>query len=177
MDSTFDSNFAADCVAKSWCSFPAQGDITKPGIVLTVSRSERHWIGTFEAGDLAGYGIFSCPNPDQLCVLSGGKVTILLTNAPGSYLPWCYESVSQVVSAAESRLLLFATVGCRIVAFGTEPQWETGVLCADDLKLLSVSGDYLKASGWDPSIGSTVAFRVDLRNGAQLDYVWRLAPD
>jgi hypothetical protein len=129
--------------------------------------------GTFLATCALGFtdpamptGIFSCPNPHELCAVAGGYAYIIDTAAPqrSTHIP--LKPVAEVLVLAEQALLVF--VGFHMVAaWGREGlAWQTGRLSWEGIRIAGVEGNSLRGFGWSMPADKEVEFAIDLRTGA-----------
>ena len=128
--------------------------------------------GTFLATCALGFtdpamptGIFSCPNPRELCAVAGGYAYIIDTAAPerSTHIP--LRPVAEVLVLAEQGLLVF--VGFHsIAAWGREGlAWQTARLSWEGIRITGVEGNSLRGFGWDMPTDKEVEFAIDLRTG------------
>jgi hypothetical protein len=113
-------------------------------------------------------GLWSCPNPDELCAISGGYAYIISTNNPESFTMISYRPVLDVRPAVEQNLLLF--VGhYSIIAWGPDGQaWQSEKLSAEGLTLEEVNGPVLHGLGWDLMTDKEIPFALDLNTGRSI---------
>lgn len=136
--------------------------------------------GTFLATCALGFtdpamptGIFSCPNPRELCAVAGGYAYILDTAAPerSTHIP--LKPVAEVLVLTEHALLVFVGFHA-IVAWGREGiAWQTARLSWEGIRIsgIGVRADDTGASklhgfGWNMPTDTEVEFSIDLRSGA-----------
>ncbi len=112
------------------------------------------------------YGLWSCPNPRQLCAVAGGYAYIVEVDRPEQWIQVPYRPVTAVHSAAQKSLLLFAGFH-EIWALGTEGRaWETARLSWEGLRVTEISADKLHGFGWDIATDREVEFSVNLADGS-----------
>ena len=111
------------------------------------------------------YGLWSCPNPRQLCAVAGGYAYIVDADQPEQWLQVPYRPVTSVHPAAQRNLLLF-TGFHRVWAFGPEGHaWETARLSWEGVRMTEIDADKLHGFGWDITTDSEVGFSVNLADG------------
>jgi len=110
-------------------------------------------------------GLWSAPNPNEICVASGGYAYLIDTTAPERFAMIGHRPVLEVRVALEAGLLLF--VGHRsILAWGPEGQaWESEKLSDEGLTIDGVDGDILRGRGWEMMSDSERPFALDLNTG------------
>lgn len=113
-------------------------------------------------------GIWSCPNPRQLCAVSGGYAYVIDTHAPERFAMIPYRPVLEVLVLREMKLLLF--VGHRaVLAWGADGSaWESEKLSSEGLTNLAIEGTILRGRGWDMHAGEEAEFTIDLRSGRRV---------
>ena len=126
--------------------------------------------GTFLATCALGFtnpamptGVFSCPNPDELCAVAGGYAYLIDTLHPERCTLLTMKPVGAVLEAEE--LLLF--IGFHAIqAWGwTGLAWETKRLSWEGLRITTVAPNEIVGFGWNLQTDKEVEFRVDLRTG------------
>jgi hypothetical protein len=128
--------------------------------------------GTFLATCALGFsnasmptGIYSCPNPRELCAVAGGYAYVIDTAAPerSTHIP--LKPVAEVLPLPAHRLLVFAGFHS-LLAWGAQGlAWQTARLSWEGLRIEGVEGDMLRGFGWNMAANKDVAFSVDLRTG------------
>jgi hypothetical protein len=118
-------------------------------------------------------GIFSCPDPRELCAVAGGYAYIIDTAAPerSTHIP--LKPVAEVIVLDKHGLLVFVGFHA-IVAWGREGlAWQTARLSWEGIRIVEIGVDAdanspaaLHGFGWNLTTDKEVAFSVDLRTGA-----------
>ena|ERR1700738_4828126 len=113
-------------------------------------------------------GIWSAPNPDELCAVSGGYAYLIDTTAPQRFTMIPYRPVLEIRPAPEQGLLLFA--GHRsILAWGRGGRsWESQKLSDEGLTLSAIDGHTLHGLGWHMMTDRETPFALDLRTGGTI---------
>ncbi len=118
-------------------------------------------------------GIFSCPNPHELCAAAGGYAYLIDTESPerSTHIP--LKPVVKVLVLVDHGLLVF--VGFHnIVAWDREGlAWQTARLSWEGIRIVGIGvrpdangADALHGFGWNMTTDKEVEFTVDLRTGA-----------
>ncbi|MGB8479864.1 MAG: hypothetical protein WCE63_13690 [Acidobacteriaceae bacterium] len=111
------------------------------------------------------HGVWSCPNPRQMCAIAGGYAYLVDVNRPDEWMQIPYRPVTWVDAAPEYKLLLFASFH-RLWALGMEGKsWETSRLSWEGLRVTGIVGGQLQGFGWDLATDVEVPFTVDLTTG------------
>jgi hypothetical protein len=136
--------------------------------------------GTFLATCALGFtdpamptGLFSCPNPHELCAVAGGYAYIVDTAAPtrSTHIP--LKPVAEVLVLVEYGLLAFVGFHA-VVAWGREGlAWQTPRLSWEGIRIVGIgvredeSGTpSLRGFGWNMPTDKEIEFAIDLRTGA-----------
>jgi hypothetical protein len=115
-------------------------------------------------------GLWSAPNPDEICAVSGGYAYMIDTTAPERFTMIAYRPVLQILPVPAENLLLF--VGHHsILAWGaTGRAWQSeklsdeGVTLAD-LNMEESDGPILHGLGWNLMTDKETPFALDLKTG------------
>jgi hypothetical protein len=110
-------------------------------------------------------GLWSAPNPDEICAVSGGYAYLIDTTAPERFFMVEHRPVLEVRPAVEAGLLLF--VGHRsIVAWGREGRaWESEKLSDEGVTIDGVDRDVLRGHGWEIMSDTETPFALDMKTG------------
>jgi hypothetical protein len=113
-------------------------------------------------------GLWSCPNPVEICAVSGGYAYLIHTIAPERFTMIPFRPVLALRPVVEANLLLF--VGHRnILAWGAQGEaWQTGKLSDEGVTITSIEGGVLCGMGWDLMTDKETPFAVDLHTGLRL---------
>lgn len=126
------------------------------------------FLATFALGfadPTAPTGVWSCPNPDELCAVAGGYAYIVNTLDPTSFTHIAFRPVFQPLPLPERNLLLFAGHQA-LLAWGPGGQaWQTRRLSSEGIRVTEMRGDKLHGFGWDLLRDREVPFVVNLRTG------------
>ena len=117
------------------------------------------------ADPMAPAGVWSTPNPREVCAVSGGYAYVIDTTAPERFSMIPYRPVLEVRAAAAPELLLF--VGHRsIFAWGRNGRaWESPKLSDEGLTISVIDGETLLGLGWQMMSDKETPFALDLRTG------------
>jgi len=113
-------------------------------------------------------GIWTCPNPHEICTVSGGYAYLIDTRAPERFLMLPYRPVLEVRPIREMNLLIF--VGHHaILAWGADGlAWESEKLSSEGITIVAIDGPILRGRGWDLLTDKETDFALDLRNGQRI---------
>lgn len=152
--------------------YPRQAEEVERGAleVLVRHAAAEPFLATCALGfrdPAAPSGLWSCPNPQEICAIAGGYTYLIDTIAPERFTMLPYRPVLEVRALAAERLLLFA--GHRsLLAWGADGQaWETERLSDEGVTITSVQGSILHGTGWEMRTDKETAFAIDLRTGAR----------
>jgi hypothetical protein len=116
-------------------------------------------------------GLFTCPNPGELCAVAGGYAYVFDTAAPerSTHIP--LKPVAEVLALAQHGLLVFVGFHA-IVAWGREGlAWQSARLSWEGVRITGVQVDATGVSalhgfGWNLRTDKEVEFAVNLQTGA-----------
>jgi hypothetical protein len=110
-------------------------------------------------------GVFSCPNPSELCAVAGGYAYIIDTAAPEKSTQIPLRPVVELRPLPGFALLIFAGFQS-IAAWGRDGlQWQSARLSWEGLRLGDVEHGQLHGFGWDLQTDKEVEFSLDVRTG------------
>lgn len=114
-------------------------------------------------------GVWSAPNPHEICAVAGGYAYIIDTAAPDRFTMLPYRPVLQVRPVVDQDLLLF--VGHRsILAWGTSGKaWESPKLSDEGVTVTAIEGPVLRGLGWNLITDKETPFTLDLCSGALMN--------
>ncbi|MFZ1939389.1 MAG: hypothetical protein WBA18_00355 [Terracidiphilus sp.] len=117
---------------------------------------------------VAPTGLWSTPNPEEICAVAGGYTYLINTNAPEQFSMIPYRPVLKIVPSVSNGLLLFA--GHRsILAWGRDGQaWESEKLSDEGVTILGVEDGVLRGSGWNLRTDKETPFALALQSGMRL---------
>jgi hypothetical protein len=110
-------------------------------------------------------GIWSCPDPDELCAVAGGYAYCIRASDPARSVFLPLRPVVEVRAVVESELLLFAGFHS-LLAWGRDGLlWQTARLSWEGLRITEIADGKVHGFGWDLQSDKDVAFAVDLATG------------
>lgn len=113
-------------------------------------------------------GIWSAPNPQEICAVSGGYAYIIDTVTPERFSMVPYRPVLQVRAVAEHGLLLFVEHRA-ILAWGADGEaWQSPKLSDEGVTITGIEGAVLHGTGWHMMADKETPFALDLRSGSLL---------
>ncbi|HVJ09021.1 MAG TPA: hypothetical protein VM554_11600 [Acidisarcina sp.] len=113
-------------------------------------------------------GIWTSPNPDQICAVAGGYAYLIQTLDPGTFEQIEFRPVLLVQALPEHNLLLFGGHHS-LLAYGPQGRaWHSPRLSWEGIEINEISGNILRGTGWDLMTDSNVEFAVDLRTGEKI---------
>jgi hypothetical protein len=113
-------------------------------------------------------GIWSCPNPREICAVSGGYAYIIDSAAPERFTRIAFLPVLEVRPAVENELLLF--VGhYSILAWGKDGQaWQSEKLSDEGITITGIESGVLRGLGWKMMTDKETPFSLDLTSGNRI---------
>ena len=113
-------------------------------------------------------GLWSCPNPNQLCAVSGGYAYLIDTAQPGRFTFLPFRPVLTVRAVPEAGLLLFAGHHALLAWGRAGLAWQMEKLSDEGLTITSIEGSTLRGLGWQMMTDRETEFALDLTTGHQL---------
>jgi hypothetical protein len=110
-------------------------------------------------------GVWTCPNPDEMCAVAGGYAYILDTRAPERWTQVEYRPVMEIRAIAEAGLLVFVGFHSVLAWGGGGLAWRSGRLSWEGVRLGEVRAGLLQGWGWDLRTDAEVEFAVELETG------------
>ncbi len=113
-------------------------------------------------------GLWSTPNPVEICAVAGGYAYLIDTTSPDRFTMIPDRPVLEIRPLVQEGLLLF--VGHHsIFAWGREGQaWESAKLSDEGVTIVGVEGGVLRGTGWEMNTDREASFAIDLRSGKRL---------
>ena len=154
-------------------TYPRQvEDIDRGAMEVLIRPADAEpFLATFALGfadPAAPSGLWSCPNPDELCALAGGYAYLVDTLDPKHFTHLPVRPVLEVHPLAEQHLLLFAGHQA-LLAWGDGKAWESPRLSSEGLRVETITGNELHGFGWDLLTDREVPFTLDLRTGKRIE--------
>jgi hypothetical protein len=110
-------------------------------------------------------GIWSTPQQETLCAVSGGYAYLIDTAAPERFTMLPCRPVLEVRVASAENLLLFVDHRS-ILAWGSNGlAWASEKLSDEGLTITSMEGNILRGTGWHLLTDTEIPFVLDLRTG------------
>jgi hypothetical protein len=154
--------------------YPTQAEEVERGALEVLIRpaiDERGFLATCALGfrdPAVPTGLWSTPNPNEICAVSGGYAYIVDTAAPDRFAMIPYRPVVEIHPVPAQNLLLFVDHHS-ILAWGKNGQaWQSEKLSSEGLTITSIDGHILHGQGWDMMTDQEIRFALDLRTGLRL---------
>lgn len=110
-------------------------------------------------------GIWSAPNPHELCAVSGGYAYLIDTAAPERFAMLPGRPVLQVLPAKDANLLLFVDHRS-ILGWGAQGEvWQSPKLSDEGVTVTAIEPQILLGLGWNMITDKESAFTLDLQSG------------
>jgi hypothetical protein len=118
-------------------------------------------------------GLWSAPNPDEICAVSGGYAYLIDTTAPERFTMIPYRPVLEVRPLPAFGLLLF--VGHHaILAWGLDGlAWESDRLSSEGITIKEIEDGAIQGLGWNLITDKETPFALDLRTGQRISTFFR----
>ena len=113
-------------------------------------------------------GLWSTPEPEKICALSGGYAYIIDTTNPETFNMIPYRPVLQVRPVFDAELLLFVGHHSILAWGGDGHAWQSAKLSDEGVTITAIANGELRGLGWDMMSDRETPFALDLRNGQRL---------
>jgi hypothetical protein len=144
-----------------------EGDRT--GIYLHISPGNSNaWVGFFALGfdsSEVASGIYSCPDPDWLCVIIGGYGYIVNTRQPEQWMRIEQRPIVQVRAVPEMKLLVFVGFTSITVLAEAQRLWTSERLSWEGISISKIEDGILHGMGWDAIADKELPFQLNLLTG------------
>jgi hypothetical protein len=153
-------------------TYPREAEEVERGALEVMIRPNADGVKPFLATCALGFldqavptGLWSTPNPREICAVSGGYAYLIDTADPERFTMISYRPVLHVRALPAFGLLLF--VGHRkILAWGRDGQaWESEKLSDEGVAITGVDGNILHVQGWELMTDKETSIALDLRTG------------
>jgi hypothetical protein len=128
--------------------------------------------GTFLATCALGFtspamptGVFSCPNPREMCAVAGGYAYVVDTEQPERCTHIMLKPVVEVRPLTTNGLLLFVGFHSMIAWGRNGLAWESAKLSWEGIRITGIDGNLLHGMGWNMLTDREVPFSLDLLTG------------
>lgn len=154
--------------------FPGASPIGgKDGILLKIAPiTGDPWIGSFAPGrpgqNLLNQAI-SCPNPNELCVISSGAGYIVQADKPSNWASVRSIPVCDARAVLDKQLLVLSDF-TKLVAYGIDGlKWESSKVSSDGIQITDITDGRLTLIGWDAAKQRKIRVSLSLDDGSILD--------
>jgi hypothetical protein len=135
------------------------------------SPSAREFLATCALGfrdPAVPTGLWSTPNPDEICAVSGGYAYLIRTDTPEQFTMLPYRPVLEIRPLPAHGLLLF--VGHHdLLAWGAHGQaWQSPKLSDEGINLTAIENSTLHGQAWNMHTDKEIPFAIDLRTGRRI---------
>jgi hypothetical protein len=114
-------------------------------------------------------GIWSCPNPDEICAVSGGYAYVIDATDPSRFTMVPYRPVLQVLPVPAEALLLFVSHHA-ILAWGVGgKEWQSEKLSDEGVSITSIENGQLHGQGWSMLTDKETPFSLELSTGLKVN--------
>jgi hypothetical protein len=154
--------------AKTAGALAPEGGVSRPSPEV---HSAPEFLATCALGfrdAIAPTGIWSAPNPDEICAVSGGYAYLIDTTVPERFSMIAFRPVLEVRPLAAVGLLLF--VGHHaILAWGAGGQaWQSEKLSDEGVTITAIDDAKLCGLGWNMMADKETEFTLELKTGLRI---------
>jgi len=129
------------------------------------------WVGYFNKctnDPNAVTGVFSHPDPNAICVISGGQAFIVDVTDPQNWQALPPIPVMCIADVPEAGLIILCDY-TNMTAYGRDGfAWRSKRLSYDGLRLASVNGTTIRGFAWSAPEGREIEVQVDAQTGAHV---------
>jgi hypothetical protein len=151
--------------------YPLEAEEVERGaleVLIRRNETEQPFLATCALGfrdPAVPTGLWSAPNPDELCAVSGGYAYLIDTTDPDRFTMIAFRPVLEVRAVLSENLLLF--VGHHaILAWGRDGQaWKSDKLSDEGVTHTRIEGAKLHGQGWNMIADQETPFTLDLKTG------------
>jgi hypothetical protein len=155
--------------------YPQVAEEVERGALEVLIKPEGEGVQPFLATCALGFrdpavptGLWSAPNPREVCAVSGGYAYLIDATAPERFTMLPLRPVMQVWPAPEADLLFFAGHHS-ILAWGTDGlAWQSGKLSDEGVTITSVEDGILRGTGWRMMADRETEFGLDVETGKKV---------
>jgi hypothetical protein len=155
--------------------YPQEAEEVERGAVEVFVRPESSDAQPFLATCALGFrdpavpsGLWSTPNPEELCAVAGGYVYLIDTSSPEQFSMIPYRPVLEIRALVDVNLLLFVGHHSIIAWGGDGMAWESAKLSDEGVTITETTGGILRGAGWEMKTDREMPFAIDLRDGSLL---------
>lgn len=140
------------------------------GVCVEVTPNEHvTWIGTFQYGEIrhnkACSGVYSCPDVNTVCVVSGGAGYFVDVNNPSSCKKIEIPLIISVYPVVEKEIIIFFGL-TEAVAYGKSGvRWRSSRISWDSLSILEVAPDLIRGEYMDIRTDQNTSFSINIDTG------------
>lgn len=110
-------------------------------------------------------GLWSAPDPDEICAVAGGYAYVIDTAHPTRFTMIVFRPVLEVHPLLEQGLLLFAGHHA-LLAWGADGRaWQSDKLSDEGLTITGIRDGKLYGQGWSMLTDKETSFMLDLKTG------------
>ena len=154
--------------------YPREAEEIERGALEVLVRTEgdpQPFLATCALGfrdPAAATGLWSTPEPEKICAVSGGYAYVIDTTAPERFTMIPYRPVLEVRAVPDAQLLLFVS-NRSVLAWGRDGQaWESKKLSDEGVTIIAIENGVLRGAGWEMRSDKEMEFAVDLASGARV---------
>jgi hypothetical protein len=152
--------------------YPRQAEEIERGALEVLIRPEVAGADPFLATCALGFndpavptGLWSAPNPGELCAVAGGYAYLIDTTDPERFTFIPLRPVLEVRPLPADGLLLFAGHHVLLAWGGNGLAWQSKRLSSEGLTVTGIEPGILHGIGWDLLTDKEIPFSLDLRTG------------
>jgi len=156
-------------------TYPREAEEVERGALEVLIRPENDHAKPFLATCALGFrdpaaptGLWSTPNPEEICAVSGGYAYLIRTTAPELFTMIELRPVLEVRPLPAQGLLLFVGHHSILAWAATGEAWQSKKLSSEGVTISRIDGDTLHGQGWDMMTDKEKPFALDLHTGRRI---------
>jgi len=114
-------------------------------------------------------GLWSCPNPEEICAVSGGYAYIINAADPARFTMIAFRPVLEVCALPAQRLLLFVGHHAMLAWAATGQAWQSEKLSDEGVTITAIEAGKLHGQGWSMITDKETPFTLDLNTGRRTE--------
>ena len=136
----------------------------EPFVIRIRHDDGSEWVGLLARGFYGLRGVYSCPNPDQICVVIDGSGYLIDTRSPSDYRSLPMHPILSLERVHDTGTVLCGGFIDLLLIDGDGLLWVSGRLCLDDLHVRNIDRSTINCTGRQIREDETW-FSVSLKTG------------
>jgi hypothetical protein len=142
-------------------------------VLIRPSENAQSFLATCALGfrdAIVPTGLWSCPNPNEICAVSGGYAYVIDTSTPERFTMIAYRPVLELRPLLANGLLLFVGHHSMLVWGATGQTWQSEKLSDEGVTITAIEDGQLHGLGWSMIADKETPFTFDLCTGQRIRF-------